>query len=332
MSNTLTIKVDQLETVLTFYNQIKVYRAPSVDGAYVEITNVSTRINLNTQDSLYNYVDIGGLPTDYYQTSYFNSLNSTESALSGPLPASLTLAAQLVENMQVVLTLSETIANTSGVTLGEVFEFYFTTTYNPMYTSIRRIKLDIGKWLDHVPDDTINLAIFEASREADYITFVKEGVSAVIPLTLATTSSPIAMPLAHTPLFIHARRMWATCKAEEILLANVYGGTAGLVRAKRLGDFSVDYDPTLIRQLLEKVNQCMMRWEGEVNAGGRAIQTPVFTVKGELDIDRPNVGRSWDDANGWPMGNGRVRYQNSRRWLSTYVPRRQWGGWGWWTK
>ena len=47
----------------------------------------------------------------------------------------------------------------------EDYSFYFTTTYNPLYSSIRKLRLEVGAFISNVPDDTVNLAIFEACRE-----------------------------------------------------------------------------------------------------------------------------------------------------------------------
>lgn len=306
MANTVFIKVDNLKTVLLTFNRIKVYRSATETGIFTEITTSSDRPVLNTQDNLYSYIDNTGVVTDFYKTSFFNSVNLIESSQS---VASQTMPLQqLAENMQVVIQISKDIKDIDGNLLGENQEFYFTTVYNPLYSAIRRIRLDIGSFLKDIPDDTINLAIFEASVEADHLTFDKNAA-------------------ALSNLYLHARRQWVTCKAEEILLNNLINGSGGLLRAKRLADFSVEYGEIAIKNILKKVEDCIARWEPELLTGGHAVQTPRGVIKGDLDIDRPNVGRGWDVPDGYPVGNSRVLYRGSRRWLTGYMPKGTWRTW-----
>jgi len=305
LSNTIYIKVDELENVLLTYNQVKVYSSATEGGTFTEVTTVLDRIDLNEQDNLYSYTDSVGATTDFYKTSYFHSSTLAESSLSTASQA--VPLDQLAENMQVVIQISGDIEDEEGNPLSEDQELFFTTTYNPMYSAIRRIRLDIGSFLRDIPDDTINLAIFEASIEADYLTFDKNAA-------------------ALSNLYLHARRQWATCKAEEILLNNLINGAGGLLKSKRLADFSVEYGTEAINNILKKVQDCINRWEPELMTGGHATQTPRGVVKGELDIDRPNVGRLWDTPDGYPVGNSRVLYRGSRRWLKGYIPKkRSWG-------
>ena len=308
MSVTIHIKVDNLVTVLETFTHIKVYRSTTGEnGSFSEITNSSTRILMNAQDNLYVYKDSGGTESHYYRSTYFNSGTLAESAESGTVRGSAT--SQLLENMQVVITVDSSIANTDGVKLGKNLEFYFTTKYNPLYSTIRKIRLDIGKFIEGIPDDTINFAIFEASREADFLTFIKDVSK-------------------QTELYKHARRQWATCKAEQILLFNAYSTSGGLLKSNRLGDFEVVYDRAIVDNLNNRLMDCIARWEAEINSGGAAIQTPSMVIKGELDPDRPDIGRTWDPPfDGMPIGNAKIKYANNRRFFTTfYQPRKRWGG------
>lgn len=300
MANTVYIRVDNLATVLLTYDVIKVYRSLTEDGVFSEVTTLGTRPILNAQDNLYTYIDNTGVATDFYKTAFFHETSLVESAQSAASQA-MPLA-QLAENMQVVITVSEDIEDIDGNPLGEDQEFYFTTTYNPMYSAIRRIRLDIGSFLKNTPDDTINLAIFEASIEADHLTFDKNAA-------------------AMSNLYLHARRQYVTCKAEQILLNNLINGAGGMLKSKRLADFSVEYSDGAIKNILAKVEDCIARWEPELMTGGHAVQTPRGVVKGEMDIDRPNVGRGWDTPDGYPVGNARVLYRGSRRWRTGYIPK-----------
>jgi hypothetical protein len=301
LSNTLYIKVDNLASVIASYDQIKVYKSATETGTFSEVTGPGTRVVLSSQDSLYIYVDDSGIETDWYKSSYFNSSNLAESALSEASQG--TSVGQLLENMQVVITLNKEIKDVNGNRLGEDQEFYFTTKYLPMYTGLQRIRLDIGTFIRDIPDDTINLAIYEASVEVDAGTFSKENAA------------------QGTDYYKHARRMWTICRAEEILLNNLINGSGGMLKAKRLADFEVEYDSLAIQNVLKSVKDCQAAWEAEVVTGGFAIQTPRGVVKGDLDIDRPSTGRLWDEPVGTPGGNATVRYSGSRRWLKTWIPR-----------
>ncbi len=296
MSNTLFITVEDLPTTLLSFDQIQVHRAPTVTGVFTEITTVGTRIILNDQDDLYKFIDAPGVDTDFYKTVFFNSITTVSGVFSDPVLA-LPLE-QLKENMQVTIQIDDSVSNTSGVSLTEDLELYFTTTYNPLYCAVKRVRLDIGAFLGEVPEDTINLAIFEASREADLLTFVTD------PTLLANG------------FYKHVRRQYSCCKASEILLGNLIGGSGGSVRSKRLGDFAVEYDTLGVENMLNKLRACIERWEPQLNSGGRATQKPTMVIKGDLDPDRPEFGRGWDNTAPFhriPIGNAKVKFRNRRR-------------------
>lgn len=298
MANTISIEVDSLPLVLDTYNQIKVYKSNASDGTYTEVTNSSTRIPLNTQDTLYSYIDTTSLSTVFYKTSYFNSSTSEESGLSNTV-ASNTASQQLTENMQVVITLSKNIKNTSGISLGEDTVYYFTTLYNPLYSSVKKLRLEVGSFLSDLPDDTLNLAIFEASLMADEIHWAKSS---------------------NNDFFRFARREWVTCKAAEMLLSN----TLALLGAtsKKLDNLEISYSGKNGQDLLNKVRDCLAKWETEVISGGHATQVPRFIVKGEFDIDAPHVGRMWEKGprtQRSPGSNARYKPFGSRRFIGGWI-------------
>lgn len=79
----LSFVVADIPTVLTYFNEMKVYRSVSgINGPYVEQTNAGTRLPLSSNQYVYNYDDPAGDPTYYYQSSYYNSLTTTESSRS----------------------------------------------------------------------------------------------------------------------------------------------------------------------------------------------------------------------------------------------------------
>jgi len=81
----VTINVNKIENVVTIFDVIRVFRAAVEGGPYVEITTPATRIPFVAGVSVYYYDDLGGSPTDWYKTSYFNTTTLQESSLSDPI-------------------------------------------------------------------------------------------------------------------------------------------------------------------------------------------------------------------------------------------------------
>lgn len=67
------------------WNQVKFYRATSMDGTYSVIATVD--IDVDNADGVTRYDDTAGLTTSYYKVKYYNSVDTTESDFSDPIPA-----------------------------------------------------------------------------------------------------------------------------------------------------------------------------------------------------------------------------------------------------
>lgn len=210
----------------------------------------------------------------------------------------------LNKNTLVEVTLPSTISDIDGNTLGDDYTFFFTTTYDPLYSSVRKVRLAAGGLLKTLPEDVINLAILEASLEADIINFNKN--------------------IINQKLFEHARREFVTCSASNILAQNVLAN-GGVIRSKMLADFKVDYDVNVLGDLLNTVNDCIKKWEGQVQSGGgtRTLRSPQMVIKGENDPDRPAVGRHWHSMQQGelPVGNTKLRASGTRRWKTGWLAR-----------
>lgn len=77
------IVVYDLDNVMSVFDRIKVYRSTTgLTGSYTEITTPATRILLDANTTVYEFVDTAGDPSYYYKSSYFNALSSLESSLS----------------------------------------------------------------------------------------------------------------------------------------------------------------------------------------------------------------------------------------------------------
>lgn len=212
------------------------------------------------------------------------------------------LGNQLNQNNYITVTLQAGIAATDGTTLDNDYTFSFLTIASPIYTSVRKVLLEAGGFIGTVSDLTIQLAILEASLEADVLTF--------------------AVPDAVRPIFKHARRQYTTCLTALTLLQNLGIG----LRSKTLDNLSVAYDTNSIRDMVTRLLGCVARWEPQILAGGLAAtaREPSYVVKGALDPDRPLVSRSWQPASegglskGIPAANTRERFAGQRRFVRTW--------------
>jgi hypothetical protein len=215
---------------------------------------------------------------------------------------------QLYQNNIVTITLDKEIANEAGQTLGEDYISYFSTPYTPLYAGDRRIYLDLGSVLSDVLEETIYLALLEASLAADKISF--------------STS------ISNYSFFQHARREYTLCYAEWLLAAGLTSSSGGDRLSKRLGSLSVSRGSLSgLEKLKNDKRDCMAYWEITVKTGGEvtpdASLLPQTTVKGLLSEDSITVGRLWEPISrvGYtPAANtrrGRYNY-SSRRLFRTY--------------
>lgn len=229
---------------------------------------------------------------------------------------------QLFENDIVTVTLPSGIQAADQTELSDEFVFEFMVKTNPSYTSVRKVRLEVGGFLADVPDYTLQMGILDASIEADAMTFVETS------------------QIINNKLFQHARREYTTCVASSMLLTNLGNF---LLRSKTLGDLSVSYDTNGIRDTMNKLQDCMQRWAGQLMAGGgmKRIAQPQGVVKGDMDPDRPTVARSWErthtndpvfeHSRGLPAANDKVQPSNSRRGKrSWFYPHTRGGSKKWW--
>jgi len=192
------------------------------------------------------------------------------------------------------------------------FSSFFTTTYSPMYTSIRLIRLDLGPIISSVPNETVMLAAFEGSLFVDAVSF----------------KSPAGNP----EFLAMAKKRLATCMAELILLRGAVGLSLGQNMSKTLADLKVsrgggDIDAT---RKLDDLEECIARWRVPVETGGEVSSDgsllPMYAVKGSKAEDAVGVGREWEPTSGigvdsTPAANA-FRRSTSRRWIRTYKKRR----------
>lgn len=78
----VTLYVENITSILTSYDSIKVYRSSYEDGVFLEVTTDSTRPVLTSSAAYYNFEDVSGTPSSWYKTSYYNTSTLEESGLS----------------------------------------------------------------------------------------------------------------------------------------------------------------------------------------------------------------------------------------------------------
>jgi hypothetical protein len=228
-----------------------------------------------------------------YTGDLTKSLSVSGSTLTITLDAN-----QLYENNLVITTLKSTIESTSDVALGADDEYFFATRLNPFYAATRLVRLRMGAWGNSFADETINLAIWDASREAD----------AIAPSSISDSDG-----------YRRARQMYVACLATWYLIGG--GKIASEGQRKRLADLDVSSDSGASKDLLEDLKDCFQRYELAMRTGGDAGYgsrlRPRVAVKGEDDLDEPAFGRQWHTG-GLPVGNSRYSLSIWRRWYHTF--------------
>jgi hypothetical protein len=250
-----------------------------------------------------------GLGFDSWEATVDNELTSgtfTFVIVGGGTIAST----QLYKNNVVYIELDKDIAAEDGTTLGSDYQSYFTTTYDPLYAPARRLRIDLGNLISNIPDDTLNLVLFEASRQADDLMFVLHNGGM----------------LANTKYFARAKYMYTVCLA-KVMLLEIILSNGGAAKYKRLGDLDVRYDDS-ITDVLNEARQCMMEYEDILKNGGHISLKPQMAIKGSRDPDRPQIGRVWEPTSTWgsrdsqiPAANTRTRQFGKRRYKKNYINR-----------
>jgi len=169
--------------------------------------------------------------------------------------------------------------------------------------------MDIGPLISGVPEETVMLAILEASLQADPISFGK---------------------IKNIEFFKQARWEYTTCLAETILIKALLGDTGGSRMSKTLGELKVSRDGgDYLMDALNRAEDCVLKWMLPVQTGGEVSPyssvKPQVSVKGAIALDAIVVGRQWEPTNcpygsDRSAGNHKVRV-SGRRALKTFQSR-----------
>ena len=215
----------------------------------------------------------------------------------------------LEENSLIVITLDSSIADSDGNTLETDRLYSFSTEYNPWYASVEMLRMEMGPWVDLVPDDTIALAIHWSSLEANNIT----GVT------------------PKSERYHYARTRFVMYDAAIKLFTMPTGvSSPGSGKQKQLGDLMIDNGGSLdfdLKSLIGELRSERDEWWRVVNAGGCIVPGqglgPSSAMKGGSLKDKIQRSREWQDP--WqehytqPTQNSLYRREGERKYKHGYT-------------
>ena len=207
-------------------------------------------------------------------------------------------------NNEITVTVSSDVINASGNLLGSDQYFAFTTSYDPLYCSVTKIRLAIGPYIKDIPDDTINRRIFENS---------------ILAYQMANVTYGQDQWGMESPSF--AAKMYTCCKTQyDLLNVKILDKSCSSGQMKRLGDFTIQ-DPLDIAKALEvpmnSALSCMEFWVDRlIGMSGKAH--PKMAIKGITNPSTPPVRgvRTWTST----PGRYGIPASNTRRQRKSKLP------------
>lgn len=218
-------------------------------------------------------------------TSEFTKLTFT--VINGAIPKEQ----KILENEFIIVELDKSIASYTGLELEETIQLGFITRLNPFYASVDLVRMEVGPWIDFIPDTTLALMIHWASKEADFTVCKAPNNSERLRFALAKF---VIYDTALKTLFLPG--------------GSNYQPTAGSGATKWLGDLRITagagsqlaktasgIDMETLNYMRGERNE----WFRVINAGGNITYGQSYgystPVKGEFNPDRRFVGRLWLD-------------------------------------
>jgi hypothetical protein len=186
--------------------------------------------------------------------------------------------ARPVENRLINILVSNVIALDGSVFNGQV-DFFYTTSFNPFYSSATRVRLIAGQFLSDVPDDAINQLIWFYSKEADH-----------------KNLSPCAAE-EYPARYKSYRMRWVTA---AVVVTLISGTSINARMQKRLGDLSVLRDGAA-KELLGNMHRELEKLGEILEDGGKWGRRMEVAVKADLHPDRPVIGRLWANEDGYDI-------------------------------
>lgn len=275
---------------------------------------VPTRIDTGFYELVYT-VPVGGAEGTWHDV-WLGGINSTDfsQVLNFMVINGADISEQkLLDNELIIVELQSTIASYTGLHLAADTQLSFITTLNPFYASTDLVRMEIGPWLDFIPDATLAMMIHWSSKEANFI----QG---------ARGKSTQRLQFARAKFVSYD----AVLRALNLPGSSSYqpGGLPGA--SKRLGDLQITNGggaqvartaSGMDVETLGYFRKLRDEWHRIVNAGGNIMpgQSLGFEigVKGQYDPDKRLGGRLWADPNCHPYKvpatNAKVQFPGTRK-------------------
>lgn len=276
-------------------------------------TNTNLELSTITDIKLFftRNVDITSITDDSIKIVYGPVNGDSDIAASGVLSYTPTISGKLVtltlddtsvlsNNMAIFVGMTTDLQDTDGNNLINDHDFYFTTKYSPLYSSVQIIRAYINAYLAQYTDDVINQIIFDASTMADLLTFITIDQSCNLQYINRIKKEYV--------------------KVATILALLEDGATFKGGQSKKLDQFEISFDNTSFNALNIKWNKELQRLITELqNNGCQNLAT--VTIKGRTAQDNTAIGRLWDTdfATLRPGGNVLVLYNNTARPVKSYL-------------
>ncbi len=177
------------------------------------------------------------------------------------------------ENMELTFMLSG-LKDIEGVKISSTTAS-LTTRLNPFYTTVDRIRIELGPYVNLIPSDTIARLIYNYSSAVDAMNFQQVDRDIDQWFNWLTAEYIVCSVIA------------------SILLATIslWPGE----KSKTLGDLSVSMGRTGLtpKNVWEKAEKCKNELTPWIKNGGYQHLPPMNSIKGLYAHNRPRFGRSW---------------------------------------
>lgn len=199
----------------------------------------------------------------------------------------------LLDNELIVVELDSSISSYTGLPLASDIQLSFITILKPFYASPDLVRMEVGPWIDFIPDATLAMMIHWSSKEAD---FIMTGPRSSAKRVQFARAKFVAFDAVLRSLYIPGSSSYQP------------GGGSGV--SKRLGDLAITNSSAgavqrtasgIDVETLGHIKSQRDEWFRVVNAGGSITpgQSLGFetAVKNRFDPDRRLGGRQWADPN-----------------------------------
>jgi hypothetical protein len=238
-------------------------------GIYSTIVTIPSGAELGTWNLLWS-ITIGS--ENYSENEEFTVQSSADLFFDSDV---------LMVNQEYTINIDGSIRDSLGNELGNDINLFFFTEFEPMYCSVQDIRLEIGQYINDVPDFTIALKIWKASMYADNITYI-----------------PVPKTGKRHSYYVFAREQFVKASAVLDLLNIVIFNTSGGFK-KILGDLEITKFGAKLSDNPLFADWATNRkgWQWVIENGGemtpRSGHKPGVAVKAGSHPNRPNIGRGW---------------------------------------